>query len=212
MWFPVALALFLMASAFMVVFYWRQRRVRQRALQVLRWIENSLGSQGHVTGMRWVNPTQFEVPLRLLNHLFLRPRIQVYLHPPAFPFHRTHTESITFLSDLDLRPNFSMTFKSLRWFARSRKDLSTEAPGWQVSNFLPVMLTTRLDWEQEVTNALQSVLHCEQRENVDVVFRPTSPNFSATLPLSAIAPGSKDYIDLLSVMRNMAEGVSTNKA
>lgn len=212
MWFYLAVALFLVASSSLVVHYWLQRRVQQRALQVLRWIENSLGSQGHVTGMRWVNPSQFEVPLRLLNHVFQRARIQVNIHPPALPFRDRSTESITFHADLDLRPNFSMTFKNLRWFARSRKDLSTDAPGWQVSNFSPVVLTTRLDWEQEVTNALQSVLHCEHRENVDVVFRRTSPNFSATLPLAAISPGSSEYIDLLSVMRDMAEGVSTNKA
>lgn len=194
------------------VHYWLQRRLHQRALRALRWIENSLGTCGHVSGMRWLNDSQFEVPLKVVHPIFQRAYIHVTLAPALDILRKAPPEALTFHADLDLTPTFSMTFENLRWFARSDKNLSTDAPGWQVMNCTPVVLTTRLDWERDVTNAIYTVLHTERHDNVNVTFRRSSPNFSATLPLSAISPDLPEPLAFLDVLRDLAEGVALKKA
>lgn len=192
--------------------YFLQRRLQQRALRALRWIENSLGTAGHVSGMRWLNDSQFEVPLRVAHTVFHRTYIHVTLQPSLRPWRKSEPEVLTFHADLELTPTFSMAFENLRWFARTDKRLSTDAPGWQVENCSPVVLTTRLDWERDVTNAIYTVLHCERREHVNVVFRRTSPNFSVTIPLEAISPSLSEPLQFLDLLREMAEGISVKKA
>ncbi len=211
MWSWIALGLMIGVAVMAVTHYWLQRRLQQRALRALRWIENSLGTYGHVSGMRWLNATEFEVPLKVVHPIFNRTLIQVSLQPFT-PFRKAAPETITFHADLDLTPTFSMTFENLRWFARTQKDLSPEAPGWHVMNCTPVVLTTRLDWERDVTNAIYTVLHTERRENVDVTFRRSSPNFTATLPLAALSPDLPEPLAFLDLMREMAEGVSLKNA
>ena len=98
---------------------------------------------------------------------------------------------MTFHADLDYRPAFNIDLKNMRFFARSKKDNDLNSPAWQFEKFEPVVLTTRLDWEKELTAAMQSVLGVEQKEDFQVTFRKTSPNFSVTLPLEKITPGSE---------------------
>jgi hypothetical protein len=212
MWSWIALGLVISAGIGVMVHLWLQRNLHQRALRALRWIENSLGTAGHVSGMRWLNDRKFEVPLKVVHPIFLRAYIEVTLNPVRIPFRKATPESLTFHSDLDHAPAFSMAFENLRWFARTDRNLSSQAPGWQVASSAPVVLTTRLDWERDVTNAIYTVLHSERREHLNVVFRRTSPNFSATFPLDSISPDSTDSFDFLTVLREMAQGVSLKKA
>ena len=212
MWSWIAIGLVISAGIGAVIHFSLQRNLQQRALRALRWIENSLGTAGHVSGMRWLNETQFEVPLKIAHPIFQRAYIEVSLRPLAVPFGRKAPETITFHADLDHTPGFSMAFENLRWFARTDKNLSSDAPGWQVASSAPVVLTTRLDWEKDVTNAIYAVLHSDRREHVNVVFRRKSPNFSATFPLEAISPESPEPFEFLTVLREMAQGVSLKNA
>jgi hypothetical protein len=79
----------------------------------------------------------------------------------------------------------------MRWFARSRKDNDPTGPGWSFERVEPVVLTTRLTWEKEVTAAFQSMMHVENKEDLQVTFRKTSPHFSVTLPLEKITPSAE---------------------
>jgi len=203
-----------MVAAAVAVFaaHWvLQRRLQSRALRALRWIENSLGPSGHVSGMRWLNASEFEVPIKVVHPIFQRPRIQVRLRPVSALPRKAEPESFTFHADLDWRPTFAMGFENLRWFARTDKHLATDAPGWTVSNCTPVVLTTRLDWSKDVTNAVYGVLHSDRKEHVNVTFRQTSPHFSATFPLDAISPAQGEPLEFLEVVREMAENAALNK-
>ena len=84
-------------------------------------------------------------------------------------------ETLTFQADLDLHPTFNLELQNRRWFARTQKNLNVEGPGWQFEGCVPVVLTTRLDWQKELTTAIQSVLAVDQRENLQVQFRQSSP-------------------------------------
>ncbi|HUS19299.1 MAG TPA: hypothetical protein VMZ25_06590 [Terriglobales bacterium] len=211
MWVWIALGLFGCVAVTAMIHFWLQRNLQQRALQALRWIENSLGTAGHVSGMRWLSDSKFEVPLKVVHPVFHRAYIEVNLPPRKF-LRQREPATLTFHSDLDHAPGFSMAFENLRWFARTDKNLSSDAPGWQVISSAPVVLTTRLDWERDVTSAIYTVLHTERREHVNVTFRRSSPNFSATFPLDSLAPEASEPFEFLTVLREMAEGVSLKKA
>ena len=149
-----------------------------------------------MTGIRWVSKTEFEVPLRLMSNVFNRATVRVNIGSKK-PFQwlkRNSTpepETMTFLADLDYKPAVNVEMNNMRWFARSKKDNDFDSPGWQFEKFDPVVLTTRLDWEKELTSAMQSVLGVEQKEDFQVIFRKTSPHFSVTMPLEKITPGSE---------------------
>jgi hypothetical protein len=189
-----------------------QRRLQQRALCALRWIEHALGPNGHVSGMRWLSAHQIEVPLKVVHPIFRRSHVHITLQPISRLFRKATVETLTFHADLDLVPTFSMTFGNLRLFARTQKHLSPDTEGWQVMNCKPVVLTTRLDWERDITNAVYTVLHSQRREHVEVTFRRSSPHFSATMPLEALSPDHPEPLAFLEMLREMAEGVSLKKA
>src|SRR5207244_5018088 len=81
--------------------------------------------------------------------------------PPVCPYttlFRSEPETLTFQADFDLQPNFNLELQNRRWFARTQKNLNLDNPGWQFEGCLPVVLTTKLDWQRELTTAMQSVL------------------------------------------------------
>lgn len=160
-------------------------------MQILYWIEQFLGGHGHVTGMKWTSGSEFEVPLRLASGVFNRARVRVKIAPASLPWERAgNAETMTFSADLDYKPAFDAELANMRWFARSRKDNDLTAPGWKFENIAPVVLTTRLTWEREITSAFQTMMQVENKEDLQVVFRKTSPHFSVTLPLEKITPGA----------------------
>lgn len=217
MWFLIAFGLVGAGGAMAAMHFGLQRRSQHRALRALRWIENSLGTAGHVSGMRWLDDCRFEVALKVVHPVFQRAYIHVNLKPWSFVkgfgrFRSIEPDSFTFHADLDLTPTFSMAFHRLRWFARTDKHLSTEAPGWQVLNCSPLALTTRTDWERDVTQAIYTVLHSEHRESLDVAFRRATPNFSLSLPLDTLSPDNAEPLPLLDLVREIAEGISLKKA
>lgn len=211
MWLWIVCGTVAAAGVFLLIYHWFQRSEQERALQALRWIENSLGVAGHVTGMRWLDERRIEIPIKVVYPVFERAHVQVTLGRRRW-FRKGEEDTLTFFADLDLRPAFSMSFASLRWFARTSKDLDTDSTQWKALNCDPVVLTTKLDWDRDVTNGMYTVLHGERRENMQICYRKTSPHFSATLPLEAISPEQPEPFALLEVMREMAEGIQVKKA
>jgi hypothetical protein len=194
-------------------YLWSVRSNRVRAVQVLYWIENALDGQGHVTGIRWISISEFEVPVRLASKMFRRAsvlvKISAYKKPISWflaQLQEPEPETLTFQADFDLQPSFNLELQNRRWFARTQKNLDLETPGWEFEACLPVVLTTRLDWQRELTTAMQSVLAVEQRENMQVSFQSSSPHFSATLPLEAITPES--HMPVFDLLKEIAARAS----
>ncbi|MCU1285472.1 MAG: hypothetical protein JWO13_1822 [Acidobacteriales bacterium] len=204
-WVFISLYLLVGVGTAAIWYFWSVRSNRQRAVQILYWIENALGKQGHVTGIRWHSVSEFEVPVRMASKLFRKSSILVKISSYRIPINwllarinEPEAETLTFQADLDLHPTFNLELQNRRWFARSQKNLNVEGPGWQFEGCVPVVLTTRLDWQKELTTAIQSVLAVDQRENLQVQFRQSSPHFTATVPLDAITPESQMAVfDLL---------------
>jgi hypothetical protein len=55
-WSALFVLYFTGAAALMVAWHaWASRRNRNRAFQIMHWIENAMNGQGHVTGIHWLS-------------------------------------------------------------------------------------------------------------------------------------------------------------
>jgi hypothetical protein len=121
-------------------------------------------------------------------------------------------ESLTFHADLDLTPTYDLHVRNMRWFARSRKDLNPTSRSWKFAASEPVVLTTRTDWSKDLAATLQSVVCCEDRDQLQLKFQKTSPHFSATMPLESISPDNEDKVKFYDVLHAIADGASRKAA
>ena len=208
----IGLSISAAVAAIALAFYgwqlWTAHSNKGRAVHILCWIEQFLGGHGHVTGIRWISKSEFEVPLRLVSNVFNRASVRVKIADAGAPWNLVgrraacEDETLTFRADLDYRPAFSAELNNMRWFARSAKENDPSAPGWKFESVAPVVLTTRLNWEREITAAFQSMMAVENKEDLQVTFRKTSPHFSVTLPLEKITPGSE--VPLFEMLNSIA--------
>ena len=120
-------------------------------------------------------------------------------------------ETVTFEADLDLPPSFTLDLNNYRLYARTRKDLDPERPGWHYEQSTPFILTTRSDWRKEITGVITSLLSSGDRKFLNVSFRRTSPHFRAVLPLDAIAPGNPDRPQMFEALRELAARSSASQ-
>src|ERR1700730_1828956 len=183
---------------------------RQKAREMLRWIQASLAGRGHVGGISWVTASRFRVPLRLTCGVFNRAWVLVEMRSTETPvqwlFNKisSRPEVLTFQADLDYPPTFSLQMKNFRWFARSSPKAEIDRPGWQFERLPSVMISTKPQSQKEIANTMTSLSKGDNGEFLEVSFQRSSPHFSATLPLEALAPGAPARTYLLDTMREMA--------
>ncbi len=190
------------------------RRKREKAKEILRWIQASLAGRGHVVGISWIAPSRFRVPLRLTCGVFNRAWVLVEMRSQQTPVQwlfnkiRGHREMLTFQADLDYPPTFSLQMQNFRWFARSSRKVEIEQPGWQFERLPSVMISTKPKSQKEIASTMTSLSKGDNGEFLEVGFQRSSPHFSATLPLDALAPGAPARTYLLEAMREMAGSAS----
>jgi hypothetical protein len=186
------------------------RRKREKAREILRWIQASLAGRGHVVGISWMAASRFRVPLRLTCGVFRRAWVLVDMRTQETPVHwlihkiNSPQEVITFQADLDSPPTFSLQMQNFRWFARSSPKTEIENTGWQFERLPSVLITTKSQTQKEIAGTMTSLSRGDNREFLEVSFQRSSPNFSATLPLESLAPGAPTRPYLLDAMREMA--------
>jgi hypothetical protein len=190
------------------------RRKREKAREILRWIQASLAGRGHVVGISWTAASRFRVPLRLTCGVFRRAWVLVEMRTQETPAHwliqkiSNPQEVITFQADLDAPPMFSLQMQNFRWFARSSPKTAIENAGWQFERLPSVMITTTPESQKEIAGTMTSISRGDNGEFLEVSFQRSSPHFSATLPLESLAPGAPARTYLLDTMREMAGSAS----
>lgn len=200
-------------ALFLWYFYYA-RKSRQRAFEVLGWIESLLSGHGHVAGLKWNGTSSFHVPLRLRSNIFHNASLNVHLIPRELPWNwllgkiKKKEETAIFQADLDWAPPFNLELESYRLFARTRKDLAPDAPGWEFEQTTPFILTSRNDWQKEITAVITNLLSSPERQFLRIAFRRESPHFSATLSLDAFAPQSAYRTEIFNSLRELATGAS----
>ena len=206
-WVWLSLAILIVVLAGLAVRLWTRRGVQERAIETLHWIENSLSGHGHVTGIHWTGENSFEVPVRLSSQVFRKPKFLVSMSEPKWKG-SAEPESLTFLADLDLRPAFALEMHTMRWFARSRQDLQATERGWTFQANTPVVLTTQLEWREELMDTISAVLASAQRNDIHLAVQMKSPHFTASMPLVNLHPESDGTQDIFKLIQQVAETAS----
>lgn len=189
---------------------------RARAIKVLRWIETSLSGHGHVTGIRWVAPSRFQVPIRLNTNVFRRATMMVEITPREIPFRwfldwlHKRPETLTFEADLDCAPGFNLMVRNHRWWGRTARKLSPDPKHWTFDQTAPLLLTTRHGRSANTQAMLNALFRCREKDFLKLLFRRSSPHFSATLPLESVAAAG-DGENLFDVLLEVASGASTSR-
>ncbi|HXB22476.1 MAG TPA: hypothetical protein VNV88_13905 [Candidatus Solibacter sp.] len=192
------------------------RHNRRKAVQALRWIEAALSGQGQVSGIRWLASSRFRVPLRFNRGTFLRAWILVELSPCEMPLTwmlnriRKRQDLLVFQADLDLPPRFSLDVYNLRWFARTTRKEPLNSVQWNFEHAAPFIISTRTDWQKDISSAMTSLVGTANREFLNVNYQKKSPHFSVTLPLEAFAPNSPARNYVFETMRELAGSSSAS--
>jgi hypothetical protein len=213
------IAIDLMAGVVLVFswYLWFVRYNRRKGSQVLGWIEQAFEGRGQVAGMHWLASSRFQVRLRLSPNLFRQTSVTVQLYPREMPLAwlitrlRRRQETLTFEADLDCPPSFNLEVHNHRWCGRTRKRFPRTSEQWTLERTGPFVITTRTDWQREITNMLNALVASRECDCVTVSFRRTSPHFSATVPLETIAPGSQSEVNIVDVMKELAAGASASR-
>ena len=204
-----------MAGTLLLVgwYFWFLHHNRRKARRVLRWIERAFQGNGSIEGMYWETASRFRVRMELLPSMFRQASLVVQLLPRELPFlwlwrrSRREPETLTFQADLDGAPRFDLEVHNHRWYGRTRRRLPMSPLGWTLEQPGPFVLTTRNDWQREITSMLGALGASRECDCSTVCFRRTSPHFSATVPLETISPESQT--EIFDVLREIAAGAST---
>jgi hypothetical protein len=184
---------------------------RRKAAEVLLWIKTAFSGHAQILGVDWVTPSRFRVKMRLAPNLFQHSHIVVQLLPREFILNwivslfRKQQEIATFEADLDVPPGFNLEVHNQRWCGRSRRGAKLDPDRSTIENFGPFVLTTRRDWQREITSMMNALVASRDSDFLSVSFRRASPHFSATVPLSCLAPQNSTGNNVFRVLRELAD-------
>jgi hypothetical protein len=213
----VAIGLVAGALLALIWYFWFARHNRRRAIRVLGWIERAFEGNGQVAGMEWFNASCFQLRVRLWPNLFRHTSVKVQLLPRELPLSwliarfRARQETLTFQADLDLAPAFNLEVHNHRWSGRTRRRFPISSENWTMERPGPFVITTRNDWQREITNMMHSLTASRECDCLTVSFSRTSPHFSATVPLESISPEAQSETNIFNVMRELAAGASASR-
>ena len=196
-------------------YFWFLRYNRRKAVEVLRWIERAFHGHGQVAKVQWLAASRFLVQLRLSPAVFHHAALAVRLSPRELPLRwllsrlRKQQETLTFQADLDCPPSFNLEVHNHRWYGRTRRRFPPQVQGWTLEQAGPFVLTTRHDWQRDITSMMGALVASRDCDCLMVCFRRTSPHFSATVPLDTIAPESAAQAEIFDVLRELAAGAAS---
>lgn len=200
------------------IWYWACLQLnRRRCSRILTWIERAFGAHGHVAGVRWLSSSRFHVQLRLANCGFKYPAVHVQLAPRELPLRwlmnrwKKHQETLTFEANLHCPPAFNLDVQNHRWCGRSRRKLRTDPKQWITERLGPVVITSRPDMNRDVANMMNTLVASRECDFLNVSFRRSSPHFSATVPLTTLAPECQPETVIFDALRELAAGASASR-
>ncbi len=184
---------------------------RRKAADVLLWIKTAFSGHAQIVGVHWTSPSRFMVRLRLVPNVFQQSQIVVQLMPREFALNwlvsrwRRQQEVATFEADLDVPPGFNLEVHNQRWCGRTRRRAKLDPEHSNVESIGPFVITTRRDWQREITSMVNALVASRDSDFQSVSFRRTSPHFSATVPLASLKPQSAAGNNVFHVLRELAD-------
>ena len=205
------------AVALLVAWYlWFRHYNRHKSIEVLQRIKSAFAGHAQIVGVRWASASRFSVRLRMLSTLFQHASVLVELQPRELPPKwlwarlRHHKEALTFEADLECQPAFNLEVHNHRWFGRTRS-FPKSSGSVAVEHCGPFVLTTRNDWQREITTMMTALVASRDCDFLSVSFRRTSPHFSATVPLESFSPDSQCDAEIFEVLLELASCASASR-
>ena len=184
---------------------------RRRAIEIVRWVRTAFSGQAQIMGVHWSTSSRFHIKLRLCPGVFHQSYIVVQLIPREFfvnwiiSHFRKQQEVAIFEADLDPAPGFNLEVHNQRWCGRSRRGSRLDPHHGHVEAFGPFVLTTRKDWQSEITAMIDALVASRDSDFLSVSFRRTSPHLSATVSLDSLAPQHLRHENVINVLRELAD-------
>jgi hypothetical protein len=184
---------------------------RAKAAEVLLWIKTAMSGHAQILGVQWCSSSRFQVRLRVGPGTFQRACVVVQLMPREFAFNwlasklKKERELVTFEADLDYPPSFNLEIHNQRWCGRSKRGAKLDPERSHVESFGPFVLTTRKDWQREITAMINALFASRDSDFQSVKFHSKSPHLSATVPLDSLAPQNACGNNVFHVLRELAD-------
>ncbi len=206
------------ASLFLVLWYcfWA-RWNRTRARHLLDRIETAFAGYGQVSGIQWLSASEFRVNLRLRKCPFTNPNLVVRMLPREFPINwaigtwKKRREVLDFQADMQVPPGFNLEVHNQRWYGRTRKRFPRKKSTLRLKHFGPFILTSRREWQKEITSMVQTLAVSRECELLSVSFRRASPHFFASVALDTISGQSTSPVRIFDTLRELASGASATR-
>ena len=182
---------------------------RRKAMQMVHRLRNAFSGHAQIMAVRWSGASRFSVRLRVVSTLFQQATVQVQMLPREVPFLwlwarlKNRQETLTFEADLECPPAFNLEVQNHRWCGKTRK-FPREQQRIALDQCGPFVITTRTDWQREITAMMSALVASRDCDFLSVNFRRSTPNFSATVPLYSIAPDSEAEPHIFEVLRELA--------
>jgi hypothetical protein len=213
-WFAIDVGI---AVALITAWYlWFRRHNRRKSIEILQRIKSAFAGHAQIVGVRWAGASRFSVRLRVLSALFQHASVLVELQPrelaPKWLWARLRRrkETLTFEADLECPPAFNLEVHNHRWCGRTRS-FPRSSESVAVEHCGPFVLTTRNDWQREITTMMTALVASRDCDFHSVSFRRTSPHFSATVPLESFSPDSQCDAEIFDVLRELASCASASR-
>jgi hypothetical protein len=196
-------------------YLWFRRQNRRKCLEVLQSIKTTFAGHAQIVAVRWAGASKFSVRLRVLSSLFRHASVLVELYPRELPLNwlwarfRKRRETLTFEADLECPPAFNLQVFHHRWCGRTRH-FPRKHIRVAVEHCTPFVLTTRNDWQREITTMMAGLVASRDCDFLSVHFRRTSPHFSAAVPLDSFSAEEADA-EMFEVLRELASCASASR-
>ncbi|HEY7617091.1 MAG TPA: hypothetical protein VH744_09830 [Terriglobales bacterium] len=193
-----------------------RRYNRRKGAGALRLVEAACFGRGKIIEAGWLGASRLQARLRFASHWVEDARVTVSLLPRPIPvqwlmsiWHK-RKETLTFEADFDYAPSLRLQIYRHRWLTQNNVKLDDASRNWTVLRPGPVVLTTRMQWGQEIAPLLNTLMSSQGHNLLNVRFRPESPHFTATVALESLSDREASAA-FLEVVKNLAESASASR-
>lgn len=189
---------------------------RRKGARALRWVEVACSNRARIVEARWIGASRLQAHLRFAAHWFENANVTIRLLPRPIPIQwflshwHKQRETVTFEADLDYVPGIRLEVRRHRWLTHRSGNLDHASRNWTVSHPGPVVLTTSMQWRQELPPIVNTLMTSRGHHLLSVRFGPESPHLAATIDLESLS-GEEAAASFLGVVRDLAAGASTSR-
>jgi hypothetical protein len=190
---------------------------RRKGTEALHRVEAACLGDGKIVDSRWAGSSRIKAQIRFFRQPIEDALVTVRLRPRPLPIQwilslwRGQKETLTFEADLDHVPAFNLEVMRHRWFtSNSPANEDTGSHKWTISRPGPVVLTTRTQWNQELTPVVNTLMTSRGHSLMSVRFRSKSPHLTATIALETLSD-QQAGAEFLDAVRELAVGASARQ-